>query len=215
LNWQDNTLGAADGFTLYYDQAGKAQKIVQQPCDGASSCTAYLDIGLNTDQQYCYKVTAYSSSCESAFSNLLCATTTTAGLADAGVASPLTTGKWLVEGQGKNATQAFVTVSYPDAFTAGDEVVIQGTVKDKDGTPLAGATVAVRVLASGGTSVAALTSTTSDSLGNFEATWSTSAPNKKGTGGTAAGDYRAEVTDVQVSGYSWDSVATWADIRIQ
>jgi hypothetical protein len=120
-----------------------------------------------------------------------------------------------VEGKGKNATQTFVTISYPDAFTAGDEVVIQGTVKDKDGTPLAGATVAVRVLASGGTSVAALTSTTSDSLGNFEATWSTSAPNKKGTGGTAAGDYRAEVTDVQVSGYSWDSVATWADIRIQ
>ena len=127
----------------------------------------------------------------------------------------MSTGTWIVQGKGKSASQTFVAVSYPDPFTSGDEVVIQGTVADKDGTPLAGATVSVHVLASDGNSVATLSSTNSDAQGNFEVTWPTSAPNRKGTGGTAPGDYLAEVTDVQVSGYSWDSVATSIAIRIQ
>ena len=72
---------AIDGYRLFYDQAGKAQLIV----DLDSVQSTYTDVGLTNSQEYCYKVTSYIgedangvfdpvSGCESAFSNILCAT---------------------------------------------------------------------------------------------------------------------------------------------
>ncbi|MGD8854022.1 MAG: fibronectin type III domain-containing protein [Gammaproteobacteria bacterium] len=61
---------APTGYRLYYDQAGKAQLIVEDP-----TATSYTDTGLTGGQEYCYKVTSYTD-CESGYSNILCATAT-------------------------------------------------------------------------------------------------------------------------------------------
>ena len=65
------------GYRLYYDQSGKAQLIPDSEC---AECTAYTDAGLTNGQEYCYKVTSYTSpTCESGFSNILCASATQPG----------------------------------------------------------------------------------------------------------------------------------------
>ena len=58
----------ATGYNVYYDQAGKAQLIV----DNGNTLT-YLDSGLTNGVEYCYKVTAYDATCESGYSTILCA----------------------------------------------------------------------------------------------------------------------------------------------
>jgi len=184
------------GFRLYYDQAGKAQLVTE-----CASCTSYTDTGLTNGQQYCYKVTSYNMTCESNFSSILCATPTQPGQAEFVGVDALATGKWVREGKGKNATETFVVTS---AFAAGDGVVIQATVTDS-GTPVSGATVSIAI--SGPESVT-LTTGPSDANGVAEATWNTSAPNKKGNGGTATGGYTLTVTGVTASGFTWDQAAT-------
>jgi hypothetical protein len=79
-SWQDDTPDNPDiqGYRLYYDQAGKAQLIVDKTCS-TGSCTTYTDTGLTNGQEYCYKVTSYTAGCESDFSNILCATATQPG----------------------------------------------------------------------------------------------------------------------------------------
>jgi len=78
--WQEVT-GNVQGYRLYYDQSGKAQLIADKDCD-SGTCNTYTDNGLTNGQEYCYKVTAYTpdpDSCESGFSNILCATATQPG----------------------------------------------------------------------------------------------------------------------------------------
>jgi hypothetical protein len=197
-----------DGYRLYYDQAGKAQLVVDYPWPAGG----HTDINLTNGQEYCYKVTSYTATCESDFSNILCAVPTQPGQEAAVSVSELVTGKWVREGKGKNATTTFVIVTHPDPFTRGDAVVVQATVKDEGGAPVPDATVTIAI--SGPESVN-LTTGPSDANGIAEATWQTAAPNRKGTGGTASGDYTATTSGVNASGFVWDGVGTEGLIKLQ
>ncbi|NVK42396.1 MAG: hypothetical protein HWE39_14235 [Oceanospirillaceae bacterium] len=199
-SWQKGSATDPDpiGYKLYYDQAGKAQLVADLQCS-QQNCTSYIDTGLTNGQKYCYKVTASGTSCESGFSNILCATPTQPGQnLVASVTNPLVTGKWVEEGKGKNATTSFVLTS---DFAQGDGIVIQASIADQDGFPVAGATVAIRI---DGPETAQLTTGPSDASGVAEVTWNTQAPSRKGQGGTAAGTYTATTTDVTSNDYSWD-----------
>ena len=62
---------------------------------------------------------------------------------------------------------------------------------------------------------ATITSTASDASGVAEATWNTSAPNKKGNGGTTPGTYVIAVSGVELTGYAWDGLVTTATVTVQ
>jgi hypothetical protein len=51
-----------------------------------------------------------------------------------------------------------------------------------------------------------LTTGPTDANGAAEVSWNTKAPNRKGQGGTAAGNYTVTTTGVTASGYTWDQV---------
>jgi hypothetical protein len=72
ISWE--TVANVAGYRLYYDQAGKADLIMDCP-----TCTAYTDTSLTNGQQYCYKVTSHTDACESDFSTTLCATASQPG----------------------------------------------------------------------------------------------------------------------------------------
>jgi hypothetical protein len=206
LNWQE-VPGDPDitGYKLYYDQAGKAQSVTDLVCppDSTTTCTSYTDTSVTNGQQYCYKVTSYSTSCESDFSNILCAIPTQPGQEVlVGVTEPLLTGKWVKQGKGKNATTEFVLTS---AFVQGDGIVIQATIKDEGGAPVPDATVTIAI---SGPESANLTTGPSNANGIAEASWNTQSPNRKGQGGTATGSYTATTTGVTASGFVWDQVPT-------
>ena len=211
LTWQGETGSQASGYKVYYDQSGKAQLVADLDCQ-AGSCTEYTDSGLTNNQEYCYKVTAYTASCESGFSNILCATTTNQGQAVTGVVDPMTTGKVVKEGKGKNANETFVATS---SFVAGDDVIIRGLVKDKDGTPTPNAEVTILIRTQDLVPVSTLTSSPSDARGAFEVIWNTQAHNRKGQGGTDPGVYTGVVSGVTASGYSWDAVPTAVSVSIE
>jgi hypothetical protein len=198
LTWSDEHTADPDvtGYNIYYDQAGKAQLVASVGLQ-----TTYTDTGLTKDVQYCYKVTSlYDAGCESDFSNVECAI---AKALPAGV-SILETG--IYSGKGKTAT--FTPQSI---FKAGDSIVIRAYVVDKStGLPLSNASVDISV---GGLSLSPTSA--SDASGIAETTWNTSAPNKRGQGGTAPGTYTATVTNVTASGYNWDMVRTSVDFTIQ
>ena len=80
--------------------------------------------------------------------------------------------------------------------------MIRSTVLDIDGNPVSGAEVTISI---SGPETASLTGTT-DTGGIAEIIWNTSAPNKKGNGGTATGAYTATTTSATANGYSWDGV---------
>jgi hypothetical protein len=67
LGWSDEHTAdpGVTGYTVYYDQAGKAQLITN-----VGLTTTYLDTGLTNGQEYCYKVTYSYADCESGFSNI-------------------------------------------------------------------------------------------------------------------------------------------------
>jgi hypothetical protein len=212
LTWQPlMTVADLSGYRLYYDQNGKSQPVAELPCtvDAQDGCTSYTQTGLTNGQQYCYEVTAYTASCESGYSNILCATPTQPGQTVAlGISDPLETGKWRTTGKGKNATTTFVITA---EFLAGDEIVIRSTVRDESGNPVPGATVSLAI--SGPESVDLLSSP-SGADGIAESTWQTQAPNKKGSGGTAPGSYSVTVTGVTASGYAWDGVPAGETITL-
>ncbi len=198
-------------FGLYYDQAGKAQAIATLPWDTGS----YSDTGLSNGQQYCYKLnvavtTVDGCSAQSGFSNIVCATPGASGQATIGVLDTLQSGRWVTTGKGKNAQTTFAIT---DTFTAGDTVVIRGVAESGEATP-AGAIVQVSI-SDGSAVVATLESAAVDTSGAFELSWQTQAANRKGTGGTAAGSYTATVTDVLLSGYTWDAVAASVEFTLQ
>jgi hypothetical protein len=206
LNWQEIPADRdVTGYKLYYDQAGKAQLVADLLCppDAMGACTSYTDTGLTNGQQYCYKVTSYSTACESDFSSILCGIPTQPGQQVlAGVVDPMQTGKWVTEGKGKNKITTFVLTS---DFVQGDGVVIQATVKDEGGAPVPDATVTIAI---SGPESAELTTGPSDANGVAEAIWNTQPPNKKGQGGTAIGGYTATITGVTASGFVWDQIPT-------
>jgi hypothetical protein len=107
----------------------------------------------------------------------------------------------ILTGKGKNKTFTQTSV-----FTVGETVIIHAYVFNGDtGLPVSNATVEITI---SGPDTVILTSNPSDSNGVAEATWTTTTPNKKGVGGTAAGEYSATVTNVTTSGYLWDGVPT-------
>ena len=182
---------------LYYDQSGKAQAVATLRCSDGP-CRAYTDTNLINEQEYCYKVTLAEGTCESAYSNILCATPRAPGQQQFVAATITETGRWGKEGKGKSATTVFEPTS---PFALGDAVVIRLRVSDPAGNPVANATVN---LALTGPEGASLVSTASDATGMAEATWQTQRPNKRGNGGTAPGAYTASVEGVSATGRTWD-----------
>ena len=88
------------------------------------------------------------------------------------------------------------------SFKQGDRVVLRMLVKDTNGSPVSGATVNLSI---SGPSTAA-TSAVSGSNGIAEASWPTSALNKRGVGGTPTGSYTATVNSV-VGALPWDEIS--------
>ena len=123
--------------------------------------------------------------------------TATRGGTDAGVTT-VETG--VLEGKGKNRIFAPTT-----GFAQGDTVIIRATVLDAVGQPVSNATVTLNIA---GPESVTVTSGPSDANGVAEATWSTSAPNRKGNGGTATGEYTVITTGVEATGFTWDGAAT-------
>jgi hypothetical protein len=208
ITWQ-SVDPPADGYKLYYDQAGKAQLVAD-----VGTNTAYTDTGLTNGQEYCYKVTSYYTDsttgtfCESGFSSILCAIPNAGGQLSAGV-DILETGRYVTQGKGKNAVTVFEPLT---SFAAGEGVVIRANVIDvATGLPLQNATVDISIT---GPDPVNLTTGLSDVNGIAEATWQTQAPNKKGVGGTTPGAYTATTANVTATGYTWDGLATFTTFDI-
>jgi len=206
LTWSDESASGAITYSAYYDQAGKAQLIAS-----ALATTSYADTGLTNGQEYCYKVTSTDGTCESDFSNILCATPTQPGhTAYVDVTDPAPyTGRYVTSGNGKTAKTSFEPTS---SFSAGDQVIVRLTVQDEANTPVANATVTVAIT---GPESATLTSAPSNASGLAEASWSTQSPNHKGNGGTAPGSYSATVTAVSASGYTWNGTPAAVSFTLQ
>ena len=202
VRWNAVEGQAIQNYSLYYDQAGKAQLVADLNC-GGGNCLDFTDSNLTNYQQYCYKVTATDSqACESDFSNILCATPQPAGQEEIAGAVIVETGRIVKSGKGKHATEVYEPVPGGN-FSAGDSIVVRLLVRDKNGSPLGGATVNLQV---SGAVNAELSSSTSDNSGAAEAAWQTSAPNRKGNGGTPAGSYEIRVSGLSSSTHSWNQV---------
>lgn len=208
LTWQEIPADPVlvDGYKLYYDQAGKAQLVTDIQGQPSNS---YTDTDLTNGQEYCYKITSYyvdgSITCESDFSNILCAIPTNPGQTLSAGVDAMETGKWVKQGKGKNATTTFEVTS---AFTAGDAVVIQAHVVNEDIVALPNATVEITIKDQSGAVITTLLSGQSNADGWAEATWQTQKPHKRGSGGTPSGVYSAVTTNVTASGYVWNGVST-------
>ncbi len=201
LAW-DPVPGAA-GYRVYYDQAGKSQLVAD-----VGGATSYTDTALTNGLEYCYKVTAYTD-CESGFSSIACATPQNQGqTTDPAGVEQMEAGYW----SGKGKSQTWVDAS-AGPIPAGETVVIRARVVDGvTGLPISNATVEVTV---GGPESTVLNSNPSGADGWAEASWNTSAPNRKGQGGTTPGSYTATTTNVTASGYHWDMVTTSTTFSIQ
>jgi hypothetical protein len=199
IEW--SAVSGPTGYNVYYDQAGKAQFVAD-----AGGATAYVDTGLTNGIEYCYKVTTYEATCESEFSNILCATPQNQGqTTDPAGVDTMETGLWT----GKGNNRQFVTT---DLFDPGDAVVIRARVTGANGTPIANATVEIVI---GGPETTTLNTGPSGADGWAEATWQTQKPNKKGQGGTTPGGYTATTTNVTATGHHWDSVTINTTFTIQ
>jgi hypothetical protein len=197
LSWSAVT-GAAT-YNLYYDQSGKSQLVA-----GGLAATSYTDTNLTNGQTYCYKVTAVNTCGESSFSPVVCATVSNQGSTATGV-STLYTGIYVKSG---NTTTFTITQN----FKQGNAIVFRATVVDAAGNPVSSAKVDLLI---SGASTVQLVTNPSNAQGIAEVSWSTSAPNKRGVGGTPTGAYTVEVVNVTVTGYTWDGVRTSAAFTIQ
>jgi hypothetical protein len=202
LNWFAD--GTADSYTVYFDQAGKAQFVADSPC--ASGPCSYTHTDLTNGQEYCYMLTATAGCATSDFSDIVCATPQPPGQqAVAGVAS-IEAGQWVKTGKGKDATETWVPMT---DFAQGDRITFRGLITDGDGLPLPGANFHLDIT---GPESHSVSSGSSDAEGYAEATWSTQKP--RGGGGTTVGDYTGTITNVSAAGHSWDEVPTQADFSI-
>jgi len=200
LAWTPGT-GTPDGYKVFYDQAGKAQLIADVGPD-----TTFTDTGLTDGVEYCYKVTAYGATCESAYSNILCAIPSNQGQqTDPAGADSVETG--IYSGKGKNQTYSPQT-----SFTAGDDVTVRVWVVDgASGLPLADATVDMLIT---GPETTTVITGPSDANGLAEASWKTRAAGKRNPG-TAPGAYTLQASYVTANGYHWDGVQTSTSFILQ
>jgi hypothetical protein len=204
LGWSDESANTSvAGYKVYYDQAGKAQLI-----SDAGMVTTYQDTGLTNGVEYCYKVTSYyDPTCESGYSNIVCAIPTSQGqTTDPAGVSLLEPGIYI----GKGKLKEF----FPQTtFTPGDGVIIHAYViaDDISGSPIADATVELLVT---GPESLTLTTGPSNIDGVAEATWNTRAPGKKNPG-TTPGTYTIQVKSLTVNGYHWNGVTTSTTFTIQ
>jgi len=206
LNWQaladDNILG----YSLYYDQAGKAQLVGDSDC--ISGQCSYTDLNLTNGQAYCYKLAAFAAACESEFSNILCATPLQPGQQQTAGVNALETGKWTTSGKGKDKVQTFVLTT---DFQQGEEIVFRAVITDESGLPVASATFDLTI---SGPESMTVTSAVSGAAGIAVASWATQAPNRRGQGGTATGAYEATVSGVNAASYNWNQVAEKVSFNI-
>ena len=196
VNWSALNDEEVVSYSIYYDQAGKAQWVDDSAC--VSGQCSYTDLDLTNDQTYCYKLTSLKASCESAFSSIQCGTPQAPGQQQLAGVVTLQSGKWVREGKGKKATETFVLST---EFVQGDNVIFRAQIIDEAGSPVSGATYDIVI---SGPASAAITSTSSDGTGLAEASWATQAPNRKGQGGTATGAYTATISGLTAVGYGWD-----------
>ena len=206
LNWSALADSNLVGYGVYYDQAGKAQWIADSGC--VSGQCSYTDLDLTNDQTYCYKLTSRAEGCESGFSNILCETPRQPGQQQTAGAADLVSGQWIKEGKGKNATLTFVLST---SFLQGDSIVFRAQITDETGLPIRNASFDIEIT---GPESVSITSAASDDNGMAEANWNTQAPNKKGQGGTATGDYTATVVGVAASNYSWNGEMLQAVVTV-
>jgi hypothetical protein len=195
LAWSDVHSGdaAVTGYRVYHDQAGKAQLLA-----ATGVVTGYLETGLTNGQLYCYTITSVKAGCESAYSNVLCATPRSNVQLTVKATSP-ETGRLVTTGKGANKVTAFEPAT---SFRQGEIVAVRARLLDAADQPLSGASFTAAV---SGPSTASISSGSADAQGHALATWSTSAPSK-GKGGTPTGSYKATVTGVSAGGYTWDGV---------
>jgi hypothetical protein len=125
-----------------------------------------------------------------------------------GISETLSIGKYVTSGSRKTKTTVFENT---ETFKQGETVVIRGTVKNMSGTPVPNATIGLAIT---GPSSITLTSALSNSSGVAEAKWTTTAPNKRGQGGTPTGTYSATVTGLSATGYQWDGVVESSSFTI-
>ena len=203
LAWSDVHATDADvlGYTVYYDQAGKSQKIAD-----LGLVTGYLDTGLTNGQQYCYKVSSFKSVCQSAFSNVLCV------VPQSNVqliikAVELQVGRLTTTGKGPNKVTTFEPTS---ALTQGETVALRARLLDSANQPLSGASFTASV---SGPSSASVSSGAADAQGYAIATWSTTAPSRN-KGGTPTGTYTAETSGASAGGHTWDGVSVSASFQL-
>jgi hypothetical protein len=191
LTWSE--VDVSEGYSVYYDQSGKSQKIAD-----VGNTETFTDTNLINGDVYCYKVTAYytcgDQTVESAFSNIECGTPQAVGQDTLADVASVATGRYETTGQGRDKTTVFVS---RDVFTAGDGVVIRAYVSDDAGSPVSNASV--EIVISGPETVTVTTGNTDDN-GMGEAVWNTSAPKKNGSGGTTEGSYTATATTVSGGG---------------
>ncbi len=119
----------------------------------------------------------------------------------------LVTGKYVTSGKPKTTT-----FSSTSTFKRGETVVIRSTINDASGAPLPNATVQLAV---SGPASLSLTSGLSNSSGIAETKWTTTAPNRRGQGGTPSGNYTATVTTVTAAGYQWDEAVKAVTFTVQ
>jgi hypothetical protein len=207
LDWAAPAQGTADDYILYYDQSGKAQQVTSLDC-GEGDCLSYTDSGLTNGQTYCYKVTASNTECESAFSNIRCATPQPPGQVQEASVAMEEIGHWVLEGRGRNKYPVFQAST---TFYAGDEIVVRLRVTDANGDGIGGAQALISIT---GPESVNLQASASDGQGGAEVRWPTARPNKKGIGGTATGVYTATVTGLSSATYEWDGAASTVNFSL-
>ena len=199
------------GYSIYYDQAGKSQHLVD-----LGQVTSYVDASVSDGFEYCYKVTTLYDAdgdgvvdCESEPGNILCATPLPNATSLLTV-NDLVSGTLTVSGKGPNKVETFVTGT---TFTAGDTIMIKVQIVDASTRlPLSGASADLLIE---GPETISLSTGNSGPDGWAEAAWSTSSPNRKGNGGTLPGIYSIVAVDAKLGGYSWDGQSPTISITLE
>ena len=109
----------------------------------------------------------------------------------------------LVTGKYAKRSTSFTPISL---FAPGDSIVFRATIKNSSGQPVPNATATITVSGQGLPTVTVLTGP-SDTNGDADGVWKTSAPSRK-SAGTPTGDYTGTVKGVTASGYVWDAIPT-------
>ena len=202
-----------DGYTLYYDQSDKAQKVADIPCPDQVCSRTYTDGSVIDGNEYCYKVTATATEpegCESGFSNILCATPQSQGEVSYASVEILGTCHWKKSGKGKNAVEECIDTA--DTYAPGNQINVLLNVHDSTGSPpVPNATVTLTVTGPEGST---LTSGSSNGNGEAEVSWNTQSPNRKGNGGTPEGSYQISVSGLSSSTHEWDGSSDTITVTI-